>query len=161
MTIGVGDAFPSVLLKRVDARGVEDVDVAAWLAGKRVVWFAVPGAFTPTCSAQHLPGYLEHAPAILARGVDAIACVSVNDAFVMAAWAKAQNVGATVAMFADGNGALATALGLSFDGSAFGLGVRSQRYAAIVQSGVVEALFVERPGEFRVSSAEAILAALG
>lgn len=160
MTIESGQRFPHVSVKLVRAGAIEDVDIGAWLADKRVVLFAVPGAFTPTCSAQHLPGFLERADEIRARGIDAIACVSVNDAFVMGAWGEAAGVGDTIAMIADGNGDLARALGLSFDGSAFGLGVRSQRYAAIIRDGVVESLFVERAGEYRVSSADAVLEAL-
>ncbi|MEN8185216.1 MAG: peroxiredoxin, partial [Myxococcota bacterium] len=127
---------------------------------KKVVIFAVPGAFTPTCSKQHLPGFVTKAAEIKARGVDSIVCVSVNDAFVMGAWGKDAGVGDAVTLLADGNGDFAKALGLDFDGSGIGFGIRSQRYAAIVEDGVVRHVAVEKPMKFEVSSAEAILEAL-
>ena len=126
--------------------------VAELTAGKKVALFAVPGAFTPTCSARHLPGYTEKAADLRAKGVDTIACVSVNDVFVMNAWGKDQKVGEDVVMLADGNGAFAKAVGLEMDGSGFGMGSRSQRYSMIVEDGVVKQLNVEKPGEFEVSS---------
>ncbi len=152
-----GEKLPDVTLK---ATNMTDVTTQQIFGGKKVVLFAVPGAFTPTCSEQHLPGYIEKAAEIKAKGVDDIVCVSVNDAFVMGAWGKERGAGEAVTMIADGNGTLAKALGLDFDGSGIGFGVRSQRYAAIVEDGVVTKLAVEEPMKFDVSSAEAILAAL-
>jgi peroxiredoxin len=125
--------------------------------GKTVVLFALPGAFTPTCSAKHLPGFVQHAEELKRKGVDAIACLSVNDAFVMDAWGKDQKVGDKVMMLGDGNGEFTQAMGLTMDGSKFGLGTRSQRYAMIVDGGVIKDLFVEKPGAFDVSSAENVL----
>ena len=160
MTISVGDRIPAATLKTMVDGKMKDITTAEIFGGKRVVLFAVPGAFTPTCSMQHLPGFIEKAKEIRARGVDTIACVSVNDAFVMDAWGKAKGAGNDVLMLADGNGALAKALGLDFDGSGIGFGLRSQRYALIAKDGVVTGLFVEKPMKFEVSSAEAVLAAL-
>jgi len=160
MTISVGDRIPAATLKTMVDGKMKDITTAEIFGGKRVVLFAVPGAFTPTCSMQHLPGFIEKAKEIRARGVDTIACVSVNDAFVMDAWGKAKGAGNDVLMLADGNGALAMALGLDFDGSGIGFGLRSQRYALIAKDGVVTGLFVEKPMKFEVSSAEAVLAAL-
>lgn len=157
MAIKVGDKIPSVKVKATD---MKDVTTDELFSDKKVVLFAVPGAFTPTCSNQHLPGFVEHADAIRAKGVDEIICMSVNDAFVMGAWGKDRNVGNKVRMIADGNGALSKALGLDFDGSGIGFGLRCQRFAAIIEDGVVKELAVEAPGKFEVSSAEAILAAL-
>ena len=131
--------------------------VAELTAGKKLALFAVPGAFTPTCSVRHLPGYKEKAAEMRAKGVDAIACVSVNDVFVMNAWGKDQQVGEDVIMLADGNGAFANAVGLVMDGSGFGLGSRSQRYSMVVENGVVKQLNVEAPGEFKVSAADYML----
>jgi len=139
---------------------MKDVTTDELFGGKKVVVFAVPGAFTPTCSEQHLPGYITQASDIRAKGVDDILCVSVNDAFVMGAWGKDRGAGDAVTMIADGNGDFSKALGLDFDGSGIGFGIRSQRYAAIVEDGVVTKLAVEEPMKFEVSSAEAILAAL-
>jgi peroxiredoxin len=139
---------------------MKDITSQELFGGKKVVVFAVPGAFTPTCSEQHLPGYINLASEIRAKGVDDILCVSVNDAFVMAAWGKDRGAGDAVTMIADGNGDFSKALGLDFDGSGIGFGIRSQRYAAIVEDGVVTKLAVEEPMKFDVSSAEAILAAL-
>lgn len=157
MAIQEGDKIPSVKLKAAD---MSDVTTDELFGGKKVVVFAVPGAFTPTCSNQHLPGFVEHADAIRAKGVDDIVCLSVNDAFVMDAWGKAHGTGEKVRMIADGNGDLAKALGLDFDGSGIGFGIRAQRFAAIVEDGVVTKLAVEEPMKFEVSSAEAMLAAL-
>ncbi|GMM60275.1 peroxiredoxin [Novosphingobium pituita] len=156
MTISVGDTLPNVKLVKATAQGPEAVQSAEFFKGKRVALFAVPGAFTPTCSAKHLPGFVEKADAIKAKGIDEIACISVNDAFVMKAWGAA-NGADTVTMLADGNGDFAKAVGLTMDGSGFGMGLRSQRYAMVVKDGVVEQLHVEAPGDFKVSSAEYLL----
>ena len=160
MTIQVGDKLPGAKFKIMQGGSMTDITSEALFAGKKVVLFAVPGAFTPTCSAQHLPGFVEKADEIRAKGVDTIACVSVNDAFVMDAWGAAQGVGDKVLMLADGNGDFARALGLDFDGSGIGFGVRSQRYALVAEDGVVVTLAVDKPMTFEVSSAEAILADL-
>ncbi len=160
MAIQVGGKIPSLTLKSMTAEGIQDVSTDDLFGGKKVVLFAVPGAFTPTCSAKHLPGFVEHADAIRAKGVDEIACLSVNDAFVMGAWGEQHGAAGKVTMLADGNGEFSRALGLDFDGSNFGMGVRSQRYAAVVEDGVVTHLAVEKPMAFEVSSAEAILEAL-
>jgi peroxiredoxin len=154
MAIQEGSKIPDVTLKTVD---MKDITTDEIFSGKRVVIFAVPGAFTPTCSNQHLPGYVTHADAIKTKGIDTIACTSVNDAFVMKAWGEAHGTGDKVLMLADGNGDFAKALGLDFDGSGIGFGIRSQRYAAVVDDGVVKTLAVEKPMKFEVSSAEAIL----
>lgn len=153
MTISVGDKLPQSTLTKVTADGPEPVDTADYFAGRRVALFAVPGAFTPTCSAKHLPGYVDHAADLKAKGIDEIVCTSVNDPFVLGAWAKSANADG-VTMLADGNAAFAQALGLEMDGSKFGMGTRSQRYAMVINDGVVESLDVEGPGEFKVSSAE-------
>ena len=160
MTITVGDALPDVTFMTIGADGPGPIATAQAFSGKRVALFAVPGAFTPTCSAKHLPGFIEKADALKAKGIDVIACTSVNDVFVMDAWAKDQNAGEAVLMLADGNGAFAEAIGLELDGSGFGMGKRSQRYAMVVKDGVVEKLYVEEPGDFRVSSADHMLADL-
>ena len=159
MTIGVGDRLPSATLVKATASGPEQVSSDEFFAGRTVALFAVPGAFTPTCSARHLPGYVENAGSLKEKGVDEIACVSVNDAFVMGAWAKSAGADG-ITMLADGNGHFAEALGLTMDGSKFGMGKRSQRYSMIVKDGVVEQLNIEAPGEFSVSSAEHLLAAM-
>lgn len=159
MTITVGDRLPEATLIKVAADGTTPVSTSEFFAGRRVALFAVPGAFTPTCSNNHLPGFVEKGAALKAKGVDEVACTAVNDAFVMGAWAKASDA-AAITMLADGNGAFADALGLSFDGSKFGMGKRSQRYSMIVDDGVVEQLNVEQPGEFKVSSADYLLEAL-
>ena len=160
MAIEVGGVIPSVTLKHLTDAGMQEITTEEIFKGKKVVLFALPGAFTPTCSAKHLPGFVEQAAALKAKGVDQIVCLSVNDPFVMKAWGKDQNVGDAVFLLPDGNGALTKALGLDFDGSGFGLGTRSQRYAAIIDDGVVKLLSVDKPGAFEVSSAEAVLAAL-
>lgn len=157
MTITVGDRLPNVTLVKVTPEGPDQVDVDAFFAGRTVALFAVPGAFTPTCSAQHLPGFVAQADALKAKGVDEIACTAVNDAFVLGAWAK--SVGAdVVTMLADGNGDFAHAIGLDSDASRFGMGVRSRRYAMLVEDGVVAQLNVDEPGAFKVSTAEHLLA---
>ena len=158
--IKVGDAIPSMKLMRATADGPKEVSTDELFKGKKVVLFAVPGAFTPTCSAKHLPGFVEQAAAIKAKGVDAIVCLSVNDAFVMGAWGKSAGVTDDITMVADGSAALTKAMGLELDLVARGMGVRSQRFALIAQDGKVTALNIEAPGDFKVSSAEAILAAL-
>ena len=160
MAIQEGDKIPSVKVQAVTADGMQDVDLAEHCAGKKVVLFAVPGAFTPTCSAKHLPGFVQKAADFKGKGVDTIACVSVNDAFVMDAWGKDQSVGDNVMMLADGNGDFAKALGLELDATGVGLGIRSQRFGMVVEDGVVKVLNVEDPGAFEVSSAEAMLATL-
>lgn len=160
MTIQVGDRLPDATFVKVTADGPEQVDTASFFQGRRVALFSVPGAFTPTCSARHLPGFVEKAAEIRAKGIDEIACTAVNDAFVMKAWGDASGVGDKVTMLADGNGAFARAVGLELDGSKFGMGTRAQRYAMVINDGVVEALHVEQPGEFRVSSAEHLLETL-
>ena len=160
MTIEVGDKLPSVKLTEATAEGPKPVTTDDLFKGRRVALFAVPGAFTPTCSAKHLPGFKQLAGEIKAKGVDLIACVSVNDAFVMRAWAEDQAVGEDIVMLADGSGDFTKAIGLEMDGTKFGMGVRSQRYSMIVDDGVVKELNVEQGGEFKVSSAEYMLAQL-
>ena len=160
MTIKVGDRMPAGTFGVMTEAGPGAISTDELFSGRRVVFFSVPGAFTPTCSAKHLPGFVEHADEFLGKGVDAIACTAVNDAFVMSAWAKAQDVGDKVMMLADGNGEYARALGLEMDGSAFGMGVRGKRFAIIVDDGVATHVAVEAPGKFEVSSAESVLAAL-
>ena len=160
MTIEVGAKIPDVTIKTMADGKMQDVSTAQLFAGKKAVLFAVPGAFTPTCSMQHLPGFIEKAADIKAKGVDLIACVSVNDAFVMDSWGKEKGAGDKVVMLADGNGDFAKALGLDFDGSGIGFGIRSQRYAMVIDDGVVKALHVDKPMKFEVSSADAVLASL-
>ncbi|MDJ0893637.1 MAG: peroxiredoxin [Alphaproteobacteria bacterium] len=160
MAIQVGDKIPTVTLKHMTGDGMADISTDELFGGKKVVLFALPGAFTPTCSAKHLPGFVEHASDIRGRGIDAIACLSVNDAFVMNEWGKAQDVGDRVMMLADGNADFTKAVGLEMDGSGYGMGLRSQRYAMIVDDGVIKSLHVEAPGAFEVSSAESVLGEL-
>ncbi len=160
MSIQVGDKVPSVKLKTMTSEGMSEVTTDELFAGKKVVLFALPGAFTPTCSAKHLPGFIEKAGDLKGKGVDTIACLSVNDAFVMDAWGKQQGAGEDVVMLADGNAEFTEAVGLEMDGSGFGMGKRSQRYAMVVEDGVVKAINVEQPGAFEVSSADAVLRAL-
>ena len=157
MTIQVGDRIPSSTLVKATADGPEPVDTDTYFAGRKVALFSVPGAFTPTCSARHLPGFVDKAGEIQAKGVDEIACVAVNDAFVMGAWGKQAGADGKVTMLADGNGDFARALGLTFDGSKFGMGERGQRWSAIVEDGAVKELNVEEPGAFSVSSAEYLI----
>jgi len=159
MTIAVGQTVPDVKLVKATASDREAVQSADFFKGRRVALFSVPGAFTPTCSAKHLPGFLEKAAELKAKGIDEIACTAVNDPFVMGAWA-ARDGGEAVTMLADGNGEFAKALGLTMDGSGVGLGTRGQRFAMVVNDGTVEHLFVEAPGEFKVSTAEHMLESL-
>ncbi len=156
MTIATGDTLPEATLVKVTENGPEQVNAADYFKGRRVALFSVPGAFTPTCSAKHLPGYVEKAEELKAKGIDEIACTAVNDAFVMGAWGKAGGAD-QITMLADGNGDFAKAVGLTMDGKAFGMGTRGQRYSMIVNDGVVEQLNVEAPGEFKVSSADHML----
>lgn len=160
MTLSVGDTLPDVTFMTMTADGPQPMSTDDVFAGKRVALFAVPGAYTPTCSAKHLPGFIEKTSELQAKGVDRIACTSVNDVFVMGAWGKDQGVGDNVLMLADGNGDFASALGLEMDGSAFGMGKRSQRYALVVNDKVIEHFFLDEPGNFEVSSAEHVLKAL-
>jgi peroxiredoxin (alkyl hydroperoxide reductase subunit C) len=159
-TITVGAALPSMKLITATAEGPKEVSTEELFAGKKVVMFAVPGAFTPTCSAKHLPGFVQHAAEFAEKGVDKLVCLAVNDAFVMRAWAKDQNVDDKIVMLADGSGAFTKALGLELDLVARGMGVRSQRFAMVVDDGKVTSLMIEAPGGFDVSRAEAVLAAL-
>ncbi|MDQ3246682.1 MAG: peroxiredoxin [Pseudomonadota bacterium] len=156
MAVSVGDRIPDVPLTIATADGPQPTTVAEYFSGKRVALFAVPGAFTPTCSARHLPSYVEKSGDLKAKGVTEIACVSVNDAFVMSAWGKSDGSD-DITMLADGNGEFAEAVGLTMDGSKFGMGKRSQRYSMLINDGVVEQLNVEAPGEYRASSAEQLL----
>ncbi len=160
MTIKVGDAIPSMKLMVATADGPKEISTDEIFKGKKVVLFAVPGAFTPTCSAKHLPGFVQYADDLRAKGVDTIACIAVNDVFVMGAWGKDQGTGDKVLLLADGAAAFTKAIGLELDLNARGLGWRSQRYALIAEDGKVTHLAVEAPGGFEVSKAEAILAAL-
>ena len=160
MSIKVGETIPAVSLKTKTAEGIQEVKTSELFGGKTVVLFALPGAFTPTCSAKHLPGYVSKAADLKGKGVDAIACLSVNDAFVMDAWGKDQKVGENVMMLADGNAEFTKAMGLVMDGSGYGMGNRSKRYAMVVKDGVVKDLFVEEPGQFEVSSADYVLGKL-
>jgi glutaredoxin/glutathione-dependent peroxiredoxin len=157
MTIKVGDKVPDLELRVMTEKGPAPLKTGELFKGKRVAVFALPGAFTPTCSAKHLPGFIEQAAAIRAKGVDQIVCLSVNDAFVMGAWGKAQGSGDKVLMLADGNAAFTKAVGLELDATANGMGTRSKRYSMIVKDGVVTHLNVEKPGAFEVSNAETIL----
>ena len=161
MTIQIGDRIPNASFARATAEGPKPVNTADIFAGKTVALFAVPGAFTPTCSARHLPGFKDNLEAIKGKGVDVVACISVHDAFVMKAWAESQGIDdESIVMLADGNGDLTRELGLVLDGSGFGLGQRSQRYSMLVKDGTVTQLNIEQGGEFKVSSAEHLLAQL-
>jgi len=160
MTIKQGDKMPAGTFKTMTKDGPQNLTTDQLFAGKKVVLFSVPGAFTPTCDAKHLPGFLQHAAALKGKGVDTIACMAVNDVFVMNAWGKASNVGDSVLMLADGNAAYAKALGLELDASGFGMGIRGQRFAIVVDNGVASKVLVEGPGEFKVSSAEHVLSVL-
>jgi peroxiredoxin len=152
--------MPAGTFKRMTREGPKDLTTDELFKGKRVVLFSVPGAFTPTCDAKHLPGFVQLADQILAKGVDTIACMAVNDVFVMNAWGKASNVGDKVLMLADGNGDYARALGLEMDGSKFGMGMRGKRFALIVKDGVATTVDIEEPGQFKVSAAEYVLGQL-
>jgi len=161
MTIQIGDRIPDATLAQATAEGPKPVSTAEVFGGKTVALFAVPGAFTPTCSARHLPGFKDHLADFRTKGVDAVACLSVNDAFVMKAWAESQGIeGDEIIMLADGNGELTRALGLALDASGFGMGQRSQRYSMLVKDGVVTQLNIEQGGEFKVSSADHLVAQL-
>ena len=159
MTISVGDKIPDVKVMKAGENGPEAVQTGEYFAGRKVALFSVPGAFTPTCSAKHLPSYVQKASELKAAGVDEIACTAVNDAFVLGAWNKTGGSDA-ITMLADGNGDFAAALGLEMDGSAFGMGKRGQRFSLVVNDGVVEHVNVEAPGDFNVSSAEYMLGQL-
>jgi len=156
MTIKVGERLPDVPITLATSDGPQPTTTGEYFAGKRVALFAVPGAFTPTCSARHLPSYVEKAAELKGKGLDEIACVSVNDAFVMSAWGQ-RDGSPDITMLADGNGEFTAAVGLEMDGSKFGMGKRSQRFSMVVNDGVVEQLNVEAPGEYRASSAETML----
>jgi peroxiredoxin len=157
MTIKAGDKMPEGTFTRMTPDGPQKVTTDQLFSGKKVVFFSVPGAFTPTCDAKHLPGFVELADQIKAKGVDTIACTAVNDAFVMNAWGKHGGVGDKILMLADGNAAYAKALGLEMDASKFGMGIRGQRFAIIVKNGIATHVNVEAPGEFKVSAADAVL----
>ncbi|MFN3989439.1 MAG: peroxiredoxin [Erythrobacter sp.] len=159
MTISVGDKLPEVTLVKATAEGPQQVSTSEFFAGKRVALFSVPGAFTPTCSAKHLPGFVEKASELKAKGIDEIVGTAVNDAFVMSAWNKAAG-SEDITMLADGNGDFVEALGLTMDASGFGMGKRGQRFSMVINDGVVEQLNVEAPGDFKVSSAEYMLGQL-
>lgn len=156
MSILPGQRIPEVVLQYIDEGGVHKVDTATFFEGRKLVLFAVPGAFTPTCSERHLPGFVEHFDAFRQRGID-VACMAVNDPFVMQAWGRSQDVPAGMRMLADGNADFTRALGLEMDASGYGMGVRSKRFALYAEDGVVRGLWVEAPGEYRVSSAEHVL----
>ena len=157
MTIKVGDKIPSATLMQMKGGTPQPVKTDDLFSGKKIVVFALPGAFTPTCSAKHLPGFIQHSNAIREKGVDAVACLSVNDAFVMGAWGEQQGAGDKVMMLADGNGDFTRALGLEMDATKYGMGRRSQRFSMLVDNGMVRQLNVEEPGAFTVSSAEHML----
>ena len=157
MAIKAGDRMPAGTFKRMTKEGPKDLGTDELFKGKRVVLFSVPGAFTPTCDAKHLPGFVQLADQILAKGVNTIACMAVNDVFVMNAWGKHGGVGEKILMLADGNGTYVKALGLEMDGSKFGMGARGQRFAVIVKNGVATHVNVEAPGEFKVSAADYVL----
>jgi len=160
MTIKAGERMPAGVLKTMGTEGPKDVRTEELFKGKKVVLFSVPGAFTPTCDAKHLPGFVQQADQMRAKGVDLIACMAVNDVFVMNAWGKASGVGDKVMMLADGNGEYAKALGLSLDASGFGMGQRGQRFALVIEDGVARHVNVEAPGQFKVSAAEYVLGQL-
>lgn len=160
MPISVGDTLPSTTFARMTESGPEQVQSEEFFAGRKIALFSVPGAFTPTCSAKHLPGFIAKADELKAKGIDEIACTAVNDPFVMGAWAKSAEAGDSVTMLADGNGDFVKAVGLEMDGSKFGLGTRGQRFSMVVNDGVVEQLNVEQPGDFKVSSADHMLGSL-
>jgi peroxiredoxin len=160
MTIKAGEKMPAGAFKTMTAEGPKEVATDTLFAGKTVVLFSVPGAFTPTCDARHLPGYLQHFDALAAKGVDTVACMAVNDMFVMNAWGKSSNVGEKVLMLADGNGDYTRALGLELDARGFGMGLRGQRFAIVVKDGLATHVNIEAGGEFKVSAAEHVLGQL-
>ena len=157
MSVKIGDKLPEASFMTMGEDGPAPISAAEFCAGKTVAIFAVPGAFTPTCSAKHLPSFKDNLSALKAKGVDAVACTSVNDVFVMGAWAEAEGVQSDITMLADGNGAFAKAVGLELDASGFGMGARSQRYSMLVKDGIVSELNVEEGGEYRVSSGDYLL----
>jgi peroxiredoxin len=157
MAIRVGDKMPSGEFSVMGESGPQSVSTDDLFSGKKVVLFSVPGAFTPTCTAKHLPGYVQNAAALKAKGIDTVACMAVNDVFVMSAWGQSAGVGDKVLMLADGNGTYAKALGLELDASGFGMGTRGKRFSLIIEDGTVKQLNVEPPGEFGISSAESAL----
>jgi peroxiredoxin len=160
MTIKVGDRMPAGVFTIAGPDGPQKLTTEQLFTGKKVVLFSVPGAFTPTCDARHLPGFIQHAADFKAKGVDTVACMAVNDVFVMKAWGKASAVEDKVLMLADGNAEYSKALGLEMDASGFGMGIRGKRFALVADNGVVKGLYVEGPGEFKVSSAEYVLSQL-
>jgi len=160
MTITVGDRLPNITLKQIGEFGIENVKLDDLCKGKKVVLFAVPGAFSPTCSGRHLPGYIKHYDAFKEKGIDVIICIAVNDAFVLDAWKKAHNVDDKIALLSDGNEEFTKAVGLEWDATALGMGIRSQRYAMIVNNCVIQLLNVDKVGELEVSNAETILKSL-
>jgi peroxiredoxin len=160
MTIKAGERLPSGKLKTMTKDGPKDISTDELFKGKKVVLFSVPGAFTPTCDAKHLPGFVQLADQLKAKGVDTIACMAVNDVFVMNAWGKSSNVGDKILMLADGNGEYAKALGLELDAHGFGMGTRGQRFSILVQDGQAKQVNIEAPGQFKVSAAEHVLSQL-
>lgn len=160
MAIKAGDRMPAGVLKTMSAEGPKDVATEELFKGKKVVLFSVPGAFTPTCDAKHLPGFVQQADQVRAKGVDLVACMAVNDVFVMNAWGKASGVADKVMMLADGNGEYTKALGLELDARGFGMGLRGQRFALVIEDGVVKHANIEAPGQFKVSAAEHVLGQL-
>ena len=160
MAVKAGDKMPAGKFKRMTKEGPKDITSEELFSGKRVVLFSVPGAFTPTCDARHLPGFVQLADQILAKGVNTIACMAVNDVFVMNAWGKASGVGDKILMLADGNGDYAKALGLELDAKGYGMGLRGQRFALIVKDGLATHVDIEAPGQFKVSAAEHVLGQL-
>jgi glutaredoxin/glutathione-dependent peroxiredoxin len=161
MTVQAGDRVPAVKLKSMTKDGIKDFTTDDLFKGKKVAIFGLPGAFTPTCSAKHLPGFVNHYDALKAKGVDLVACVSVNDAFVMDAWGKAQNVGDKVMMLADGNADFAKAMGIEMDGTGFGMGLRMKRFSMYVVDGTIKSFNLEKPGAFEVSTVETMLTQVG
>ncbi|WP_240125189.1 peroxiredoxin [Thermomonas alba] len=159
MTIRIGERIPEAVLQYIDGRGIHKVDTHTLFDHRKLVLFSVPGAFTPTCSERHLPSYVQHFDAFRARGIT-LACMAVNDAFVMQAWGRAQGVPDGLLLLADGNADFTRALGLEMDASGYGMGLRSKRFALYAENGIVKGLWVEAPGEYRVSSAEHVLAHL-
>jgi glutaredoxin/glutathione-dependent peroxiredoxin len=159
--IKVGDKVPSVKLKHMTKEGIKDITTDEMFSGKKVVLFGLPGAFTPTCSAKHLPGFVQGSDQLRGKGVDQVVCLSVNDAFVMDAWGKNQNVGEKVLMVADGNADFAKAVGLEMDGSGYGMGTRIRRFSMLVDNGTVKQLNVEKPGAFEVSNFETMMKQVG
>lgn len=157
MTVKIGSKIPNTKIKVIEAEGAKEIESAEFFKGKKIVLFAVPGAFTPTCSANHLPSYIDHYFSIIDKHIDAVACIAVNDAFVMKAWEKASGSEGKIIMLADGNGDFTKALGLELDATGFGMGIRSKRYSMLVNDGFIEKLFVEEGGEYKVSSAEHML----